>query len=160
MIVQPKSTRSEYKHQWYLANKEKAIKSALQWQLANPEKYREQNREASKRWKINNPEKSRESVKHWQLANPEKQREYEQRRYWKDPVYHRLKATARKHKCLPELLKQILERDRCCQNCWIHEDLTFDHIIPISKGGKTEYDNLQILCKSCNSRKGNQNEKR
>lgn len=33
--------------------------------------------------------------------------------------------------------------------------LTIDHIIPRSKGGKSTDENLQILCKRCNSVKGN-----
>lgn len=54
-------------------------------------------------------------------------------------------------------LKQlILKRDGYrCRNCSSEENLSIDHIIPWSFGGRTEYDNLQILCRSCNSRKGN-----
>lgn len=33
-------------------------------------------------------------------------------------------------------------------------DLEIDHIIPIAKGGKSTYDNLQTLCKRCNQAKG------
>jgi hypothetical protein len=41
-----------------------------------------------------------------------------------------------------------------CKACSAIEALCVDHIIPVSKGGSDELDNLQTLCKSCNSRKG------
>ncbi|MFD4626481.1 HNH endonuclease [Streptomyces sp. NPDC058475] len=33
-------------------------------------------------------------------------------------------------------------------------DLTVDHIIPLAKGGTHHRENLRVLCRSCNSRRG------
>ena len=40
-----------------------------------------------------------------------------------------------------------------CQECGTTENITIDHIKPLSKGGTNHIDNLQPLCKSCNSKK-------
>ncbi len=50
----------------------------------------------------------------------------------------------------------IYQRDHYrCQKCGRRtNDLEVDHIIPISKGGKSVYENLQTLCHRCNVRKG------
>lgn len=42
-----------------------------------------------------------------------------------------------------------------CSECKTSDDLTIDHIVPISKGGSGEIENLQILCSKCNHKKGN-----
>ena len=41
-----------------------------------------------------------------------------------------------------------------CRKCGSTENLEIDHIIPIAKGGKTTWDNLQTLCRDCNQLKG------
>jgi len=51
---------------------------------------------------------------------------------------------------------RILARDgRRCVKCGATEGLSIDHIIPRSKGGSGEDDNLQTLCTHCNSSKNN-----
>ena len=61
-----------------------------------------------------------------------------------------------------ELRESIKKRDNytCCMcgNSIFKEPnllLEVDHIIPVSKGGKTEASNLQTLCWRCNRKKGN-----
>lgn len=40
-----------------------------------------------------------------------------------------------------------------CQYCGVNKDLTIDHVVPRSKGGKSTWTNLVTACKKCNSRK-------
>jgi hypothetical protein len=37
--------------------------------------------------------------------------------------------------------------------CSKRKDLTIDHVIPVSKGGKTSWDNLVTACSKCNGQK-------
>lgn len=49
----------------------------------------------------------------------------------------------------------IYDRDNNqCLKCGCSDNLTLDHILPISKGGGNEYTNLQTLCSKCNQDKG------
>jgi hypothetical protein len=50
----------------------------------------------------------------------------------------------------------VFLRDRfSCQYCGSRDDLTFDHLIPRSRGGQTTWGNVVAACSGCNLRKGN-----
>ena len=53
--------------------------------------------------------------------------------------------------------KNVFRRDNyTCQYCGrMGSNLTIDHIIPRSLGGKTSWDNVVVACQACNVRKGN-----
>ncbi|HNP17831.1 MAG TPA: HNH endonuclease [Fulvivirga sp.] len=53
--------------------------------------------------------------------------------------------------------QNVFKRDNLtCQYCGTTKDLTLDHVIPRSKGGKTTWDNLTTACKRCNAKKGDE----
>ena len=48
----------------------------------------------------------------------------------------------------------VFLRDRfACQYCGSREELTFDHVVPRSKGGMTTWENVVAACSPCNLRK-------
>jgi 5-methylcytosine-specific restriction endonuclease McrA len=56
--------------------------------------------------------------------------------------------------------ERVFMRDgRACQLCGTDEgEMHIDHIIPRKAGGDHSLDNLRVLCKTCNLRKGALNE--
>lgn len=56
------------------------------------------------------------------------------------------------------VLKESGGRCALCGATKNERPLHVDHIKPRSKGGKTEYSNLQVLCSKCNLTKGNKDE--
>jgi hypothetical protein len=55
----------------------------------------------------------------------------------------------------PNLRAQVYARDGLrCVTCGTDERLTIDHIVAVVNGGTNDPENLQTMCKPCNSRKG------
>ena len=46
------------------------------------------------------------------------------------------------------------KNQKCCQYCKSESNLSVDHILALINGGKNNISNMQILCRSCNSKKG------
>lgn len=58
---------------------------------------------------------------------------------------------------IPEEIRiTVWRRDQGrCVRCGKQENLEYDHIIPISKGGSNTVRNIELLCEKCNREKGN-----
>lgn len=60
----------------------------------------------------------------------------------------------RKRRVNKETRRLIYERDgNCCLKCGSTENLTIDHVIPMSLGGDNTRKNFQTLCLPCNEKK-------
>jgi 5-methylcytosine-specific restriction endonuclease McrA len=79
-------------------------------------------------------------------------------RFIKPSKAERKARKARRRKIGPKKRKRVFVRDGWkCLRCGEDdkEKLTLDHIVPVSRGGSDEDENLQTLCKRCNEMKGN-----
>jgi len=75
-----------------------------------------------------------------------------QQMYFKKYNYKSLRRefkSKRKH-----FFKNLIKKQKSCVFCGATERLSVDHIIPLVKGGRNNLSNMQILCISCNSKKG------
>lgn len=70
--------------------------------------------------------------------------------------HQRLSTAPIRRSAIPlDIRTAVYERDgRRCLHCGATQNLSLDHIWPYSKGGPDTYENLQTLCRSCNSKKG------
>jgi 5-methylcytosine-specific restriction endonuclease McrA len=121
-------------------------------------------------WRKRNPEKNRIYCRKYYVDNREKEllRKKEDFLKFKSAgysdkrrMYQRLNCRYRRlaAKCESPLTQKewmdILDAaDYKCSECSSTEDLTMDHLIPISKGGLHTKSNIGVKCRKCNSVKG------
>jgi len=57
---------------------------------------------------------------------------------------------------VPFSKRNVMVRDGYkCQYCGSRDRLTIDHVIPSSRGGRSNFENCVTACKPCNHKKGN-----
>lgn len=122
----------------------------------------EYNKKKSKEWREANPERFKEKRDAWMQANPQSQNPTRQRWLKKNKFKLRQIRTAyklrRKEWEVGEVdYDEILFRDgficHICGEDVESEDISFDHVIPLSKGGKHSMDNIHVAHLRCNVKK-------
>ena len=117
-------------------------------------------RPCSRAWYAENRDSHAENVRAWAIANPERRAQIS--RDWVRANPDKVKLNkARRRACeagalfipmTPRELRRLYSQP--CAHCGATEDMHRDHIIPLSKGGPDTFGNSQMLCGSCNKRKG------
>lgn len=160
-----KECESESNKKKYWENPEESRRRVREYQQAHPEMWQnwyaaniDEIRIKDKAYREANPEKRKALITEWRKNNPEKNRSYDQNR------------RARKNESVgtlsPDLYPKLFKLQRgCCAICkeklsHLRKNNHLDHVFPLvprkgDKAGDNTNENMQLLCYSCNSKKGN-----
>lgn len=138
------------------------------WRDAN----RKRSRQNDRRWRERNPVLAKEILDRYDAKNPNRKRDYMRKRRATDPeavraTYNRWRARNREQEierchrrrvaiesadpATVAMVAQLLTEP--CAYCGATENITIDHVVPLSRGGKHEADNLAPACYPCNCSK-------
>jgi 5-methylcytosine-specific restriction endonuclease McrA len=145
---------------------EKTKASQKMWQ-ANNKDYVKQQRKASYDAIKHNPEfiaKNKAKAKTWFESNKDKRKEYKKLNAGKVRSWDRVSSLTRRARiknCQESFtVKQVTElhqqQSYVCNicKCCINHKYHVDHIMPLKLGGGNGIDNIQLLCPTCNLKKG------
>lgn len=134
-------------------------------------KHRDEILARNREWSAKNKTRKAENIKRWIDLNPERAAaiRYKAQRKWRVGNPHKIKLYNAFHGSLRRsvlsmtraemiaLIPKIMEsQKRKCGCCRVKlSKFHIDHIIAVTRGGKTEPKNLQLLCPSCNISKSN-----
>ncbi len=168
---------------WALNNSEKKKEIWRKWKRENPEYYKNYALENKEKYKLNAKKLRNKKLKYMKKYNEGRKeilKEYYKKN--SDRIKARVKIYSKKYRqsfagklCIRRdnlkrrvngtikkgIISQIINDNILhygvitCEKCKRKCETKFhvDHIIPISKGGSNDYDNLQILCAKCNLEK-------
>lgn len=158
-VAENKEKHNAYIAVWRKGKREEVNKQALERYHKNKDKI-----SAQKKKKYNdNKEHMHEYQKQWRAAHPENVaaylEKYRKNNLEKFVIKNQIRRFAKAKNggkyTLTEWDALCKKYDNKCLACGRQNiKLTVDHVIPLSKGGKNSIDNIQPLCKSCNSQKG------
>lgn len=133
----------------YAANPENGRAKSRRWRERN----RKATREAARKYYAENQGERLVYAKKYRELNRSLIRKRARERYAANPGLYRLRArerafTGETAAYVAELLEQP------CAYCGSTEQIEIEHVVPYSRGGKTEPDNLVPACLPCNRSKG------
>ena len=65
-----------------------------------------------------------------------------------------LRPASREHLSASKRRRILLRGKGRCMKCGSKKNLEIDHVVPLARGGSNRLENLQLLCRDCNRRKG------
>jgi 5-methylcytosine-specific restriction endonuclease McrA len=139
--------KSQYAHEYYEKNAEAICAKVKQAYAEDPEAVKRR----VAQWQADNPDRVRAWRRFWKHNNPESIRVHGQRRRV------RLLAVGgeiSKSDWLQVLAQFTVCGEVCCAYCSKPCEPTMDHVVPISRGGRHEPDNVLPACAICNASKG------
>jgi len=155
---------------YYRANRAQIIARATAWNRANIERRREivnayntRNRPRAHAYYIAHRDTIKQHVQSWRETHRESYRKHRRDYRLRYPEKHAEKQrrrNARKRGSVFERVDYaaILERDgSVCHICGrevASADMSFDHVIPLARGGSHTADNIKVAHMLCNVRKG------
>jgi 5-methylcytosine-specific restriction endonuclease McrA len=131
---------------WEKNNPDRVNANSRRLYHKNLEESRAKRRIRVRKWYKNNSEKAIAATRDWNRRNPEHKRLSEHKRK-SDKIGNGVFEVSKK-----EALSIV---NSPCVSCGTSNNITIDHIIPLSRGGRHSIGNLQPLCFSCNASKNN-----
>ncbi len=159
----------------YNNNKEHCYAVSKAWREKNASRHRENGKVwrdnnlerkylTDKTWRENNRDRQRENAKRWRAANPSKTRAADKKWAKNNPEAAKAKKIPYRKRARSALGRvtgadiqalMAIQKGRCAVcNVRLAADVTVDHIMPLKLGGTNERRNIQLCCRSCNSKKG------